>query len=258
MRTRLAGSREASCSSRPARWPRRPRRRHGCRRAIRSPVISRRWCSGVPSRLACCRMVDSGGGIDIQGAATDRDRGRAPARARWQPGYRAEGRIDQPPNRGRRGGGADDAFPITAPLCPTPALQSAPPATARPDPRTPDPARRSMAPVGIRQHHSDLRRQPGQLRHLAQHPHSAVRHTMPESDTLTRETAAPPLHLRSAFSPATRKPREVPLMQCRTGTFAYLPTPISAISRGIQASCPTATRWTVRGIRRSPPPPPRR
>jgi hypothetical protein len=62
----LAGSREASCSSRPARWPRRPRRRHGCRRAIRSPVISRRWCSGVPSRLACYWMVDSGGGIDIQ------------------------------------------------------------------------------------------------------------------------------------------------------------------------------------------------
>src|SRR4029077_18197098 len=47
----------------------------------------------------------------------------------------------------------------------------------------------------------------------------------------------------------------------RTGTFAYLHSPISAIWRGIQASRATvARRWTVRRRRipRSPPPPPRR
>ena len=61
----LRGISRVSCSSRPARWPRRPRRRHGCRRTIRSPVTSRRWCLGFPSRPACYRMVDSDGGIDI-------------------------------------------------------------------------------------------------------------------------------------------------------------------------------------------------
>ena len=219
-----------------SRWPRRPRRRHGCRRAIRSPVTSRRWCSGFPSRPACCRMVDSGGGIP--GAATDRDRGaRAPARARGQPGYRAEGRIDQPPNRGRRGGGAEDAFPITAPLCPTPARQSAPPATAGPEPRTPDPARRSMAPVGIRRHRSDLRRQPGQLRHLAQHPHPAVRHTMP---------------VRGHFDPGNRCATLTPAKCLFASITEAYRSPINAVQDrhfrlstpdfGNFARCPTAAR----------------
>jgi len=248
LRTRLAGSREASCSSRPARWPRRPRRRHGCRRAIRSPVISRRWCSGVPSRLACCRMVDSGGGIDIQVQPLTGTGGRAHPRVRGQPGYRAEGRIDQPPNRGRRGGGAEDAFPITAPLCPTPAMQSAPPATAGPDPRTPDPARRSMAPVGIRHHRSDLRRQPGQLRHLAQHPHPAVRHTMP---------------VRRHFDPGNRCATLIPAKCLFASITEAYRSPINAVQDrhfrlstpdfGNFVRCPTAAR-----TRRRPPPPPRR
>ena len=90
----------------------------------------------IPLRPACCR-VDSDGlphdwltwrlsGIDIQVQPLTGTRGRThgPLRARacaGQPKCRAEGRIDQPPNRGRRGGGAEDTFPITAPLCPTPA-----------------------------------------------------------------------------------------------------------------------------------------
>lgn len=229
-----------------SRWPRGPRRRHGCRRAIRSPVISRRWCSGVPSRLACCRMVDSGGGIDIQVQPLTGTGGRAHPRVRGQPGYRAEGRIDQPPNRGRRGGGAEDAFPITAPLCPTPAMQSAPPATVGPDPRTPDPARRSMAPVGIRHHRSDLRRQPGQLRHLAQHPHPAVRHTMP---------------VRGHFDPGNRCATLTPAKCLFASITEAYRSPINAVQDrhfrlstpdfGNFARCPTAAR-TLRRQPRSP------
>jgi hypothetical protein len=95
----LRGISRVSCASRPARWPRRPRRRHGCRRAIRSPVTSRPWCLGFPARPACSRMVDSDDGIDIQVQPLTGTGGRTrgPERARGQPGYRAEGRIDQPP-----------------------------------------------------------------------------------------------------------------------------------------------------------------
>ena len=53
----------------------------GCRRAIRSPVTSRRWCSGFPSRPACCRMVDSDGGIDIQVQPLTGTGGRTAVRA---------------------------------------------------------------------------------------------------------------------------------------------------------------------------------
>ena len=249
MRTRLAGSREASCSSRPARWPRRPRRRHGCRRAIRSPVISRRWCSGVPSRLACCRMVDSGGGIDIQGAATDRDRGRAHPRVRAGS-----------PDTGQRAASTsrqivvdEAAAPKTRSRSPHRCarrrrMQSAPPATAGPDPRTPDPARRSMAPVGIRHHRSDLRRQPGQLRHLAQHPHPAVRHTMP---------------VRRHVDPGNRCATLIPAKCLFASITEAYRSPINAVQDrhfrlstpdfGNFVRCPTAAR-----TRRRPPPPPRR
>ena len=77
---------------------------------------------------------------------------------------------------------------------------------------------------------------------------------------------SPPLDHASPRTLSPGKPLRYPSpAKCysasRTGTFAYLHTPISAIWRGIQASRPTAaTRWTVRRRRipRSPPPPPRR
>ena len=111
-------------------------------------------------------------------------------------------RIDQPPHRGRRRGGAEDVFPITAAL--PDAVDAVRPVGHRGgqigEHRTrlvgPRP------PIGVRQRGRDLRRQPGQVRQLPQHPHPGVRH-----DAMTVRGHFHPgnrcdtLHLRSAFQP---------------------------------------------------------
>jgi hypothetical protein len=57
-------------------------------------------------------------------------------------------------------------------------------------------------PISVSQHGRDLRRQPGQVRHLPQHPHPGMRH-----DAMTVRGHFHPgnrcatLHLRSAFQP---------------------------------------------------------
>jgi len=83
------------------------------------------------------------------------------------------------------------------------------------------------APEGIRQHRGDLRRQPGQLRHLAQHPHPGVRHdTMTVGGHFHPRNRCDTLHLRSAFPLALWNPREVPL--CLAGqalSLIYTPRP---------------------------------
>ena len=110
--------------------------------------------------------------------------------------------VDQPPHRGRRRRGTKDVFAIPAALPDTVDAvravghrggQIGEHRTRPVDPR---------APIGIRQRRRDLRRQPGQLRQLPQHPHPGVRH-----DPLTVRRHFHPgnrcaiLHLRSAFQP---------------------------------------------------------
>ena len=56
------------------------------------------------------------------------------------------------------------------------------------------------APIGVRQRGRDLRREPGQLRHLPQHPHPGVRHdTMAVRGHFHPGNRCATLHLRSAF-----------------------------------------------------------
>jgi hypothetical protein len=83
----------------------------------------------------------------------------------------------------------------------------------------------------------DLRREPAQIRHLAQHPHPGMRHdTVTVGGHFRPGNRCAALHLRSAFPPASWNRREVPL--CLAGqalSHIYTPPPY-AISREIRAN----------------------
>jgi hypothetical protein len=155
-------------------------------------------------------VVDGDGGVDVDVQPVT-GIGRRTGRPRLLPGMGA-GRpdpahmggidlvIDQPPHRGRRGGGTEGMLTIPAALSdPVDAVRPARDRSSEiGEHRTWGMSPR--ATVGIGQHRRDLRREPAQVGDLPQHRGPGMRHdTRTVGGHFHPWTCCAILHLRSAF-----------------------------------------------------------